>query len=199
VHTPNQDLSAPSVLIHKQLMRSLRPHQRRYTASSLGCRGGWLYNTGFHDRSPHIPSFLWTEVHGLYFWRRRDQQSPEFPPLFEKAYDSHQITIVPDGPQTIPQDYKFLVWDRGGRWNQPALQDRTPFKAFHGQRLRFQPGNSFRPRARYLYFRYILAMMVHLRYRNVKQGTHDQQLKCQSYRECRRRRESTSVKTLSWP
>ncbi|KAN0070307.1 hypothetical protein V8E54_011888 [Elaphomyces granulatus] len=82
------------------------------------------------------------------------------PPLVEKAYDAHQITIVPDGPQT------------------PALKDdrETPFKDLHGRRLRFQPGNNFRPRARYLYFRYVLAMLVHFRSRQVKQGTHNQQL-----------------------
>jgi HNH endonuclease len=25
-------------------------------------------------------------------------------PLVDRAYDAHQITIVPDGPQTVPQD-----------------------------------------------------------------------------------------------
>ena len=50
------------------------------------------------------------------------------PLLVEKANDAHQITIVSDGPQTVPQDYKFLVLDKGGLWNQPALQDETPFK-----------------------------------------------------------------------
>ena len=98
------------------------------------------------------------------------------PLLVEKAYDAHQITIVPDGPQTVPQDYKFLVLDKGGLWNQPALKDETPFKDLHGRRLRFQPGNNFRPRARYLYFRYVLAMLAHFRSRQVKQGTHNQQL-----------------------
>ena len=99
------------------------------------------------------------------------------PKLIEKAYDKHQITIVPDGPQTVPQDYKLLVLDRGGLWNQPALlQDETPFSVLHGRKLRFQPGNPFRPRARYLYFRYVLAMLVHFRSRQVKQGSHNQQL-----------------------
>ncbi|KAN0079559.1 hypothetical protein V8E54_004773 [Elaphomyces granulatus] len=99
------------------------------------------------------------------------------PTLVEKAYDKHQITIVPDGPQTDPQDYKFLVLDKGGLWNQPTAQDeKTPFSVLHNRRLRFQPGNNFRPRARYLYFRYVLAMLIHFRSRQAKQGSHNQQL-----------------------
>jgi hypothetical protein len=34
--------------------------------------------------------------------------------LSSGVYDSHRITIVPGGPQTVPQDYKFLVLDKGG-------------------------------------------------------------------------------------
>jgi hypothetical protein len=94
----------------------------------------------------------------------------------EKSYDAHRLVIVPDGPQTVPQDYKFLVLDKTGLWNQPAFQDNTPFKDLHGRKLRFQPGNNFRPRARYLYFRYILAMLVNFRSRSVKHGTHKLQL-----------------------
>jgi hypothetical protein len=98
------------------------------------------------------------------------------PLLVEKAYEAHRITIVPDGPQTIPQDYKFLVLDKGGTLELACATNKTFFKDLHGQRLRFQPGNNFRPRAQYLYFRYVLTMLVHLRSRNAKQGTHSQQL-----------------------
>jgi hypothetical protein len=49
--------------------------------------------------------------------------------------------IVPDGLQTVPQDYQFLVLDKAHLWNNTALRDETPFKDLHGRRLRFQPGN----------------------------------------------------------
>jgi hypothetical protein len=95
------------------------------------------------------------------------------PPVVEEAYDAHQVVIVPDEPQADPPEYKFLVVDKTGLWKAPALMDgKTTFEHLHERRLQFQPGNKFRPRARYLYFRYILAMLVLLRSRNTKHGIH---------------------------
>ncbi|PGH15590.1 hypothetical protein AJ79_02372 [Helicocarpus griseus UAMH5409] len=89
------------------------------------------------------------------------------------AFDKHQLVIVPDSVKTTPQEYKFLVLDKSGLWEAAASFDGSlKFRDIHGQRVRFQPGNSFRPRARYLYFKYVLATLVQLRKRNIKYGTH---------------------------
>lgn len=98
------------------------------------------------------------------------------PPEVEPAFDKHEIVIVPDGVQTTPQDYRIIVLDKSGRWEYPAFPGGDPWKDLHGKKLRFQPGNNFRPRSRYLYFHYIVSMLIHYRNRNVKHGTHSVEL-----------------------
>ncbi len=77
----------------------------------------------------------------------------------EKAFDKHFLTIVPFEENS--KEWKILILDRGGLWNSsaPFLGSNKTFADLHQTKLEFQPGNSFRPRARYLYFHYVTAML----------------------------------------
>lgn len=91
----------------------------------------------------------------------RAQNGLFLPIAVEEAYDRYLLTIVPCEEETSPQEWKILVLDRGGLWNSPAnfLGVGKHFGDLHQKRLEFQPGNSFRPRARYFYFQYVMAML----------------------------------------
>lgn len=79
----------------------------------------------------------------------------------EEAFDRHKIIIVPCEGETKPQEWKFLVLDRGGQWNAPlkVLGKGCTFADLHQRKLIFEPTHSSRPRARYLYFHYVMAML----------------------------------------
>ena len=79
----------------------------------------------------------------------------------EGAFDNHQLIIVPCEAQTQPQEWRFLVLDRGGLWNTPlrVLGPGCTFADLHGRQLIFEPNHPFRPRARFLYFHYVIAML----------------------------------------
>ncbi|MCJ1426394.1 hypothetical protein MMC29_004297, partial [Sticta canariensis] len=73
----------------------------------------------------------------------------------EEAFDRHKIVIVPCEGETKPQEWKFLVLDRGGTMGFPI----TSFGNGLHRKLIFEPAHSFRPRARYLCFHYVMAML----------------------------------------
>ena len=79
----------------------------------------------------------------------------------EQAFDQHQLIIVPCGEENRPQEWKFLILDKGGLSNTKLhiLGAQSTFANLHERKLIFQPGNDFRPRARYLYFHYVMAML----------------------------------------
>ncbi|PGH11410.1 hypothetical protein AJ79_04911 [Helicocarpus griseus UAMH5409] len=54
-----------------------------------------------------------------------------------EAFDEHQLAIVPDGPHSTPQNYKFLILD-SSLWDVMVYNDIT-FKDLHGGKLQFQP------------------------------------------------------------
>ncbi|MCJ1462585.1 hypothetical protein MMC07_001187 [Pseudocyphellaria aurata] len=62
--------------------------------------------------------------------------------VFEEQFDRHKIVIVP---------YR-------GLWNSPLGAGKT-FADLHQQKLIFEPNHPFRPRARYLFFHYVMAML----------------------------------------
>ncbi len=76
-------------------------------------------------------------------------------PMIEEAFDKHLIVIV---PTEEAREWKFLVLDRSGLWNAKIEKGRT-FADLHNSKLVFQPGRDARPRARYFYFHYLLAML----------------------------------------
>ncbi|KAK2814105.1 hypothetical protein FQN50_000509 [Emmonsiellopsis sp. PD_5] len=92
-------------------------------------------------------------------------------PDIKNAFDKHQVVVVPDGPQTTPQEYKFLVLENGLFDCCPTVNSDLKYKDLHGRRLRFQPDNPFRPRACYLYFHYLQAVLERIRSRNSAHGT----------------------------
>src|SRR5437016_1259602 len=80
------------------------------------------------------------------------------PRVIEEAFDKYQLVIAPADADSKPREWKFLVLDRSGLWNVEAVP-RTTFGKLHQSRLRFPDRIAFRPRARYLYFQYIMAML----------------------------------------
>lgn len=83
------------------------------------------------------------------------------PGSVEGAFDNHQVIIVPCETETKPQEWRFLVLDRGGLWKTPLkiLGPGCTFADLHGRQLAFEPNHPFRPRARYLYFHYVMAIL----------------------------------------
>lgn len=83
------------------------------------------------------------------------------PGVIEHALARHKIAIVPCEGETDPQEWKWIVLDQGGQWYVPleVLSETSTFADLHQRKLIFQPGNSFRPRARYLYFHYAMAIL----------------------------------------
>lgn len=79
------------------------------------------------------------------------------PKRIESAFDSHQITIVPLGPDNL-QQWKLFVIDRTGLWNAKVL-GAMRFSDIHNMELKFPP-NATLPRARYFYFHYMMAMLI---------------------------------------
>ncbi len=77
------------------------------------------------------------------------------PHTIEEAFDRHQVVIVPGAG---PKGWKFMVLDRSGLWTARTGTKKT-FADLHNEELQFRSGNDFRPRARYLYFHYLLAML----------------------------------------
>ena len=80
-------------------------------------------------------------------------------PNVEEIFDKHLLTIVPF--EEGSPDWKIIILDRSGIWNSPApfLGENKTGADLHNLKLVFQPGNPFRPRARYLYFHYVMAML----------------------------------------
>jgi hypothetical protein len=66
---------------------------------------------------------------------------------------------VPAEGDTKPQEWKFFVLDRGGLWNAEIDTSGKTFRELHQFKLQFRANNDFRPRARYFYFHYVLAML----------------------------------------
>jgi hypothetical protein len=92
-------------------------------------------------------------------------------PEIEKAFDRHQLTIVPAKGEAVPQEWQILVLDHGGLWKTPILGGDTTFGDLHHRVLKFQPGNNYRPRARFFYFHYVMTMLKIGRSKEVeKQG-----------------------------
>lgn len=77
------------------------------------------------------------------------------PPEIEKALDKCQLVIVPNGHNS--QDWKILVLDRSGLWGALAT-DRLKFSDLHEKVLQFHESRSKRPRARYFYFHFMMAI-----------------------------------------
>ena len=78
------------------------------------------------------------------------------PPVVEEALDAHQLVIVP----AESGKWKFMVLDRGGLWNTKVLGSAGgTFAQLHNTQLVFLDGRDIRPRARFFYFNYILAML----------------------------------------
>jgi hypothetical protein len=82
------------------------------------------------------------------------------PKRMEDAFDDHQLVIVPaeNAPPSQVREWRYLVVERN--LLDVAIEGKTKFRDLHNQNLQFQPGNSFRPRPRYLYFHYILSMLL---------------------------------------
>lgn len=79
----------------------------------------------------------------------------------ERAFDRHQVIIVPYKQETTPQEWQFLVLDRGGLWKTSLsiLGQGCTFADLHGRQLLFELNHSFRPRVRFLYFHYVLTIL----------------------------------------
>lgn len=80
------------------------------------------------------------------------------PAPIERAFDKHQIAIVPRN-ETTPTEWKWMVIDRSGLWTTLAEFDKT-FADIHDAPLTFPP-EATRPRARYFYYHYMMAMVLH--------------------------------------
>lgn len=81
-----------------------------------------------------------------------------FPRGVEAEYNRFGLVIVPANTnEKAPREWKILIV-KGGLWN-PITTFDTTFSELHEKTLIFE--NNEQPRARYFYFRYILAM-VHL-------------------------------------
>jgi hypothetical protein len=81
------------------------------------------------------------------------------PPLVGSAFDRHQIVIVPVEGNMKPQEWKILVLNKGGLWNIKITSRGKTFGDLHQAKLQFPANNDFRPRTRYFYFHYVLAML----------------------------------------
>ncbi len=78
------------------------------------------------------------------------------PQLVEEALDAHQLIIVP----AESGKWKFKVLDRRGLWNARVLGSggRT-FAQLHNTQPGFLDGRNIRPRDRFFYCHYLLAML----------------------------------------
>ncbi|KAK2836090.1 hypothetical protein FQN49_006697, partial [Arthroderma sp. PD_2] len=82
----------------------------------------------------------------------------------EKRFDAHQIVIVPvDATMTEPREWKFVVVDKSIMNHNLDDYPNWTYSLFHHRKLIFP--NDFRPRARYLYFHYLVTMIMKLQAR----------------------------------
>lgn len=82
------------------------------------------------------------------------------PVEFEKAFDTYQVAIVPYGPTTSqPREWQVILLDHSGL--KDVRVSGMTFGQLHQKKLIF--ATDARPRARYLYFHFILAMISHYR------------------------------------
>ncbi|EFE43308.1 hypothetical protein TRV_01977 [Trichophyton verrucosum HKI 0517] len=82
------------------------------------------------------------------------------PSEFEQAFDAYQVVIVPYGPVTSePREWQVILLDHSGLKDVPVCG--MTFAQLHQKKLIF--ATDARPRARYFYFHFILAMISHYR------------------------------------
>ncbi|EFR02257.1 hypothetical protein MGYG_05258 [Nannizzia gypsea CBS 118893] len=82
------------------------------------------------------------------------------PVEFEEAFDAYQVVIVPHGsPTSQPREWQVILLDHSGLKN--VRVSGMTFGELHQKKLIF--ATDARPRARYLYFHFILAMISHYR------------------------------------
>lgn len=97
------------------------------------------------------------------------------PNSIRHLFEHGQIVIVPYGDEEHqqhqqqqqeekalkPQEWKFLVPDREKLQKEslPLLRENDTVADLHERKLIFEPEHPFRPKAQYLYFHYVLAMI----------------------------------------
>ncbi|KAF3490925.1 uncharacterized protein GIQ15_00442 [Arthroderma uncinatum] len=82
------------------------------------------------------------------------------PTEFEKAFNAYQVVIVPHGsPTSQPREWQVILLDHSGL--KDIRVSGMTFGELHQKKLIF--ATDARPRARYLYFHFILAMISHYR------------------------------------
>lgn len=79
------------------------------------------------------------------------------PGAIKEAFDKHQVVVVPKD-LSQPRTWKWMVIDKTGLWRNIATESIT-FGELHGRDLIF-PDEVTRPRARYFYFHYLMAMLI---------------------------------------
>lgn len=143
-------------------------------------RGRYVGNDGF-KATPIFPFQLGQAVMSHIFGPEADDEINTarnglvLPGSIKKAFVNHQIVIVPQSAKK-PLEWKWMVIDRAGLWNSLASGDLR-YSDIHNQGLIF-PETATRPRARYFYHHYLMAMFLQGRKdkngrANVKQGVDD--------------------------
>ncbi|KAK2795538.1 hypothetical protein FQN50_009722 [Emmonsiellopsis sp. PD_5] len=113
--------------------------------------------------STYLPSVIWTGIYDAKGEINSARNGLFMYESIEEQFDKHQIVIVPDDgfPQgQQPREWKVYVLNQSLKNDTVyPVEPSITFGDLHGMKLVFRNDNQPRPRARYFYFHYLVALI----------------------------------------